>query len=775
MGVAVTTTPTAPTLKTAYRWTKVVGTDGIPGEAGADGQTSYLHIKYSDDGVNFTGNGGEDVGAYIGTYVDFIQADSTNFGDYTWNKVKGEDGQDVRKFTSQPMPPYDVGDLWIGGSDGKNTQICVSARASGSFVASDFGLITETPASMGVDADCVGLWHFDGSLNSHKGVAAIGDANFDTGCFGQAVNVEEGTTNLISNPDFEVDTAGWDTWQTSIERVTTEKWSGNASLKVTLTGTDGAASTDIALSSPVAGTIYTGSFYVKGAPGKFVRMLLRLSGGASATSDLYSPPITCDGTWQRIIFSRAIDYSDRTIITLSFHSYSNAVGDIYYVDGFQLEQKPYATPFVNGTRLGVLKAPTTGLSASQGTISFRAKNLAESVNGSVLIDLPKSDNTQGLRAGIANDGKLYISNLESTGATVYGPNKSTLTGWDSISLAWKPERLSLVVNDEEACYIENPGLPTALGSHIFIGTDRNGNNAINTLVDELRIDKVYREVNIRTGWHKTGVPFYTSEDMKQWPGYMRLETDGLKVYDSSDALRVLVGSWMKGLIRKYGIKIIDGEIYSSLIRSGAEDATEYIQLVPPNSLQVWHNSKVQMNIHADYGARIDFFRDAPDAEPFNAVARITGGYGGADLGIMAVGDTGKVAIGPNLHVTGSITKDGTVSYIEPTLNYGSRLLYIVETPELLYYDRGVTYLTNGEATVKLDPIFLECIEPDTDLTPWQVWVECYGDNSVYVADVGEDYFIVKERNGGTSNNKIIWRLEATRKNYAGIRLMEVVD
>jgi len=775
MGVAVTTTPTAPTLKTAYRWTKVVGTDGIPGEAGADGQTSYLHIKYSDDGVNFTGNGGEDVGAYIGTYVDFIQADSTNFGDYTWNKVKGEDGQDVRKFTSQPMPPYDVGDLWIGGSDGKNTQICVSARASGSFVASDFGLITETPASMGVDADCVGLWHFDGSLNSHKGVAAIGDANFDTGCFGQAVNVEEGTTNLISNPDFEVDTAGWDTWQTSIERVTTEKWSGNASLKVTLTGTKGAAQTDIALSSPVAGTIYTGSFYVKGAPGKFVQVLLRLWGGASATSDLYSPAITCDGTWQRIIFSRAIDYSDRTMITLAFFSDGNAVGDIYYVDGFQLEQKPYATPFVNGTRLGVLKAPTTGLSASQGTISFRAKNLAESVNGSVLIDLPKSDNTQGLRAGIANDGKLYISNLESTGATVYGPNKSTLTGWDSISLAWKPERLSLVVNDEEACYIENPGLPTALGSHIFIGTDRNGNNAINTLVDELRIDKVYREVNIRTGWHKTGVPFYTSEDMKQWPGYMRLETDGLKVYDSSDALRVLVGSWMKGLIRKYGIKIIDGEIYSSLIRSGAEDATEYIQLVPPNSLQVWHNSKVQMNIHADYGARIDFFRDAPDAEPFNAVARITGGYGGADLGIMAVGDTGKVAIGPNLHVTGSITKDGTVSYIEPTLNYGSRLLYIVETPELLYYDRGVTYLTNGEATVKLDPIFLECIEPDTDLTPWQVWVECYGDNSVYVADVGEDYFIVKERNGGTSNNKIIWRLEATRKNYAGIRLMEVVD
>jgi len=42
-------------------------------------------------------------------------------------------------------------------------------------------------------------------------------------------------------------------------------------------------------------------------------------------------------------------------------------------------------------------------------------------------------------------------------------------------------------------------------------------------------------------------------------GYLKAETDGIKVYDSSDALRVLVGSWIKDAIRKYGIKIIEGE------------------------------------------------------------------------------------------------------------------------------------------------------------------------------------------------------------------------
>jgi phage minor structural protein len=52
--------------------------------------------------------------------------------------------------------------------------------------------LIEGGASMGVDSDCVGLWHFDGSLNSHKGVAADSSASFDTGVFGQALNVVTG-------------------------------------------------------------------------------------------------------------------------------------------------------------------------------------------------------------------------------------------------------------------------------------------------------------------------------------------------------------------------------------------------------------------------------------------------------------------------------------------------------------------------------------------------------------------------------------------------------
>lgn len=62
------------------------GTDGIQGPTGADGRTTYLHIKYSDDGQTFTGNQGEDLGAFIGMYTDFNLADSLVFSDYEWHR-----------------------------------------------------------------------------------------------------------------------------------------------------------------------------------------------------------------------------------------------------------------------------------------------------------------------------------------------------------------------------------------------------------------------------------------------------------------------------------------------------------------------------------------------------------------------------------------------------------------------------------------------------------------------------------------------------------------
>jgi hypothetical protein len=347
----------------------------------------------------------------------------------------------------------------------------------------------------------------------------------------------------------------------------------------------------------------------------------------------------------------------------------------------------------------------------------------------------------------------------------------------------------LVVNDSESCFIENPGLPAALGNYLYIGTDRNGNNAINTLVDELRIDKVYRDVATRTAWHKAGTPFYTSEDMKQWPGYLRAETDGLKVYDSAGDLRVLLGSWLENAVREYGLEVIKGKIYSSLIRTSTKDSAQYIAFEPPNKLVIYapatagSSTPVKLLEMLSPAVAEKVGMDFYDADGlFYAV--LAGEFTSSTHTLSLANNYGKLQLrgstgvdcSGNFAVNGSISKTGALNYVEPTLNYGTRLLNAVEAPELKYYDSGRATLINGEAIVYFDPIYLEVIEPDTDLTPWLFKTEVYGlGEDIRVIEWGENYFKVKEENGGTSNRKFGWWFEATRINYAGIRLMEVVD
>lgn len=82
-----------------YKWYRFQGLQGkqgekgIPGENGANGETSYLHIKYSDDGgKTFTSKNGETMGAYIGTCADFEVDDPTTVKSYSWARIRGDQG-----------------------------------------------------------------------------------------------------------------------------------------------------------------------------------------------------------------------------------------------------------------------------------------------------------------------------------------------------------------------------------------------------------------------------------------------------------------------------------------------------------------------------------------------------------------------------------------------------------------------------------------------------------------------------------------------------------
>jgi host specificity protein len=77
-----------------YRWSKWKGSDGrdgIPGKAGADGRTPYVHFAYADsadgrNGFSLTQNGNK---RYLGVCTNFDRTDSTNPADYSWNDMTG--------------------------------------------------------------------------------------------------------------------------------------------------------------------------------------------------------------------------------------------------------------------------------------------------------------------------------------------------------------------------------------------------------------------------------------------------------------------------------------------------------------------------------------------------------------------------------------------------------------------------------------------------------------------------------------------------------------
>ena len=137
IGVVTTESPIAPTNYQLYDWSLIKGTDGV-GTPGEDGKTSYVHIKYSNDGGStFTSNNGEDPGDYIGTYTDFTEADSNDVSKYTWAKVKGDKGDkgDVGPRGAQGLqgPSGEDGIPGKPGEDGKTsyTHIAYADTASG--------------------------------------------------------------------------------------------------------------------------------------------------------------------------------------------------------------------------------------------------------------------------------------------------------------------------------------------------------------------------------------------------------------------------------------------------------------------------------------------------------------------------------------------------------------------------------------------------------------------------------------------------------------------
>ena len=73
------------TINKVFSWSKAQ--TGATGATGSSGTNAYVHIRYSDDNLKFTGNSGQDLGAFIGICSTNSSTAPTTFSSYKWSKL----------------------------------------------------------------------------------------------------------------------------------------------------------------------------------------------------------------------------------------------------------------------------------------------------------------------------------------------------------------------------------------------------------------------------------------------------------------------------------------------------------------------------------------------------------------------------------------------------------------------------------------------------------------------------------------------------------------
>ena len=133
-------------------------------------------------------------------------------------------------------------------------------------------------------------------------------------------------------------------------------------------------------------------------------------------------------------------------------------------------------------------------------------------------------------------------------------------------------------------------------------------------------------------------------------------------------------------------------------------------------------------------------------------------WNGAEVLVFKVDENG------NTVATGS--KSASVN----TADYGQRLLYAMESPEVWFEDFGSATLVNGTATVPIDSIFAETVNLKAD---YRIFLTPLGDCALYVAEKTPASFSVKAIGGQTCSISFDYRIVAKRAGYENERLSPV--
>lgn len=323
---------------------------------------------------------------------------------------------------------------------------------------------------------------------------------------------EEGTSNLIPNPSFEVDTAGWQGSNATISRVTTDAKSGSAACRVVTINAapgEGLLFSGTTLLAAVAGQTWTLTAWVKGS-GVITPRISERNNLGNDLGSFNEASVTLTNDWQRISYTRTLAQTGCTYIRPSFVTdpLGSAQNVTFFVDSIQLEQKAYATSYCDGSLgTGYSWAGTAHASASSRAEShiqiataghFASTRGALALRGSVpaqgaryLFNAGVGVNTGAsriaLRSPFTANGKLLgyffdssvATNLTSVAPTASGDTAVAYLGWDGADVSMSVDQEDLLTGTRNSSGGDLEGQPIVIGA---VGSSNHMNGYVSDLL-----------------------------------------------------------------------------------------------------------------------------------------------------------------------------------------------------------------------------------------------------------------------------------------------------
>jgi hypothetical protein len=345
----------------------------------------------------------------------------------------------------------------------------------------------------------------NGSTDPYVSSVLSGAPRYEAGAItsSKAIRIEEGTTNLLSanQSDVETNTAGFSAASSTllsagatISRDTAHKYANAASLKIISTSGSSGQGAEAQITSLLANTKYAVSAWLDGTTGQTWQLAARdFTNSVQVTQN-----IVLGGDWTRvtlILTTGALAVTDFRVAIKT----ASAVAQTVWADGWQVEAKGHVTSWTPGgtpRAAETLKLPAQGgIRPEEGTLQFRAyidatvKRQEVTNNGGNLfgIDIGPTEGHGGaLNLFHSNNSGNWVMNISGSQFPSFA-DSFTPDGWHSFAVAWDSASLLVYVDGTLRCTQNSPQLSMLFAPYLYIGSNGIGADHAGTLFQDIRI------------------------------------------------------------------------------------------------------------------------------------------------------------------------------------------------------------------------------------------------------------------------------------------------